>query len=608
MEALDTILFEEGTRVPLNPHTTSSQVSHRDTTVEKALEDEGLRITGLRKIVIWSGDTHETVQQKVDKFLAADRDSSVMYFAAGGEEDPGTYVPLVAYKVGESYRFTGYYPDNDAQGTPGFSPVNWYRVIIWLSNGRWAKTITPGKFLTTGEYQKFTAGEQREIKTNIDAGSKAIRINYGNATAAAAAIKQFNNDPQRTVILVNYKDIQCVATVSFTTPPFMVAYVPEGANMRKLLFKDGAWSESVIYHDTVRYNEQTLTEAQKAQARQNINALEDEAGVIDTEHIATAAVTTDKLADGAVTSTKLAKGARRPIILTPDTTEVDEETYQKLLSDNVDVVFKNSDDAINTLYDRNITDTLNFTFVSIVCSDNTAASDYAFQRADIFIDKTPPHSLHISESSFSLEDILGGSGYPNKSTLAPVLKEIDLTGTDADRKAKLDKFETDWKALTGASDLDGARFVGIYEYGDNNVDAIFIYDFENLAWAGIAPQTRGSETLTKAYINPDDGSLYVTPLFSHLEAITIKTGNTPDDKAANVAAIQTYVDNLAGVGVPLANGCCIPVTYKGVYAGNISLINGDWYGLLVKNTNNPADNINIKLSADGTITTSNSAQ
>nr|DAQ55731.1 MAG TPA: hypothetical protein [Caudoviricetes sp.] len=297
MEALDTTLYEEGTQVPLNPHTTSSQVSHKDTTVEQALEDEGLRITGLRKIVIWSGDDSDTVQQKVDKFLAADRDSSVIYFAAGGKEDPGTYVPLVAYKVGKSYRFTGYYPINDAQGTPGFSPVNWYRVIIYLSGGRWAKTVTPGKFLTTGEYQKFTAGEQLEIKTNIDAGSKAIRINYGNATAAAAAIEQFNNDPQKTVILVNYKNIRCVATVSFTTPPFMVAYVPEGTNMRKLLFKDGAWAESVIYHDTVRYNKQTLTEAQKAQARQNINALEDEAGVIDTEHIATAAVTKDKLAD-----------------------------------------------------------------------------------------------------------------------------------------------------------------------------------------------------------------------------------------------------------------------------------------------------------------------
>lgn len=37
-------------------------------------------------------------------------------------------------------------------------------------------------------------------------------------------------------------------------------------------------------------------------------------------------------------------------------------------------------------------------------------------------------------------------------------------------------------------------------------------------------------------------------------------------------------------------------------------INSDWYGLLVKNTNNPADNINIKLSADGTIIEGNSTQ
>ena len=49
---------------------------------------------------------------------------------------------------------------------------------------------------------------------------------------------------------------------------------------------------------------------------------------------------------------------------------------------------------------------------------------------------------------------------------------------------------------------------------------------------------------------------------------------------------------------------------EGVKEGYVRLSspNGDWYGLLVKNTNNPADNINIKLSADGTITEGNSAQ
>lgn len=49
-------------------------------------------------------------------------------------------------------------------------------------------------------------------------------------------------------------------------------------------------------------------------------------------------------------------------------------------------------------------------------------------------------------------------------------------------------------------------------------------------------------------------------------------------------------------------------TYKEIWAGTLHKINGDWYGLLVKNTNSPADNINVKLSADGTIVTSNSAQ
>ena len=79
------------------------------------------------------------------------------------------------------------------------------------------------------------------------------------------------------------------------------------------------------------------------------------------------------------------------------------------------------------------------------------------------------------------------------------------------------------------------------------------------------------------------------------------------ETAQNKTAIDARVAAFTAQGISLTNGCCIPVTYKGVYAGNISLINGDWYGLLVKNTNNPADNINIKLSADGTITEGNSA-
>lgn len=61
--------------------------------------------------------------------------------------------------------------------------------------------------------------------------------------------------------------------------------------------------------ETVNFTPQDLTPEQQTQARENINALEDEVGGIDTEHIADDAVTTPKIADRAVTSDKIGDGA-----------------------------------------------------------------------------------------------------------------------------------------------------------------------------------------------------------------------------------------------------------------------------------------------------------
>ena len=444
---------------------------------------------------------------------------------------------------------------------------------------------------------------------------------------------------------------------------------------------------------------------------------------------------------GQVTSDMLVEGARKPIILTSDTTEVDEETYQKLLSDDVDVVFK--DDEWYIPITLKSTDDLDVIFLdfSLVSCDASALDtfDSVVKDVQISITKKSPHKVTFSyNESSNLDAILQISGYLNKSNLSPVLQEIDLTGTDADRKAKLDQFANNWKTLTGADYLTGARFVGkfgITEDVERNVTGIMTYSAGDTATEandncfygicnGYSFSKQKSQIAVK--VSCTDGSLTITPLFSHLEAIAIRTGNTPEDKAANVAAIKAYVNNLTALGVDvtkgyvipcklpgsvggvlctisnnlmvaittnerrelncyevyiggnnpgavywtggfqlkissnltttskqivgainevnalakgystpielttetaqnktaidarvaaftaqgisLTNGCCIPVTYKGVYAGNISLINGDWYGLLVKNTNNPADNINIKLSADGTITEGNSAQ
>ena len=429
-----------------------------------------------------------------------------------------------------------------------------------------------------------------------------------------------------------------------------------------------------------------------------------------------------------ITSRMLDKGARKPIIITGDMTEVDEETYQKLLKGDTDVIANFGEGIfIESQAKFNMGDTLNLIFGY---SQFDESNDGAIATYTISINTSAPHTLTLAA--------IGSCEPVSKSTLSPVLQEIDLTGTDADRKAKLDQFETDWKRLTGASDLTGARFVGKFGITDDierNVTGIMTYsagdeptEKNDNCFYGICNGYSFSEQKSQIAVKVSctNGSITITPLFSHLEAITIKSRNTPASKAANVAAIKAYVDNLKALGVDttkgfnipvnfdnnqsgfiaqgvngnyvgyntninlfgggfiviksdgtymalglltvgaysnltttskyivsainevnalakgystiftpielttetaqnktaidarvaaftaqgisLTNGCCIPVTYKGVYAGNISLINGDWYGLLVKNTNNPADNINIKLSADGTITEGNSAQ
>lgn len=146
-----------------------------------------------------------------------------------------------------------------------------------------------------------------------------------------------------------------------------------------------------------------------------------------------------------------------------------------------------------------------------------------------------------------------------KAKITPVLQEIDLTGTNANRKAKLDQFEADWKALTGASDLTGARFVGIVSIGDSLISTLFCWNESDGRYTGVTNGALEDESLRVVKINATVGTIDITPLFSHLEAITIKTGNTTSDKTDNMAAIQAYVDNLKALGVDTTKGFSIPV-------------------------------------------------
>lgn len=346
------------------------------------------------------------------------------------------------------------------------------------------------------------------------------------------------------------------------------------------------------------------------------------------------AVTTANIADGAVVSTKLATGARKPIILTPETTEVDEETYQKLLPDglptsDVDIMFRIGE------YDTG-------EFIPCISSTIHDAEGYmelyfagisyrgTLQGAFLIgyyvtIGTGTPHQCEVTKLQYkSLNDILSDAGYLNKSTLNPVLKEIDLTGTDADRKAKLDQFETDWKALTGANDLLGARFVGkvsisvsessyitygiftrnnygkyvgICQVGNSLGDDEFIpytvwleYDemgchvhadklgtITEVMMNGVSKGTIGIVDLGTVITAHQDisGKVDKTLNAKAFEGITIKTSKTTEAANANKAAIQAYVDNLKALGVDTTKEFNVPVRIDGNFYGCLT---GKYFG------------------------------
>lgn len=270
-----------------------------------------------------------------------------------------------------------------------------------------------------------------------------------------------------------------------------------------------------------------------------------------------------------VDSDMLNEGARKPIILTPNTTEVDEETYQKLLPDglptsDVDIMFRigeyDTGEFIpcisSTIYDAEGYMELYFAGISY---RGTLQGAFLIGYY-VTIGTGTPHQCEVTKLQYkSLNDILSDAGYLNKSTLNPVLQEIDLSGTDADRKAKLDQFANDWKALTGASDLNGARFVG-YSGEPDNFLGIFTYSSLMGGYSAIA--TRDSLSTYQVFISPT-GTIISNSLFYHLEPITIRTGNTDSDMADNVAAIQKYINNLTFLGVYTYGGFTIPVSLTG---------------------------------------------
>lgn len=85
---------------------------------------------------------------------------------------------------------------------------------------------------------------------------------------------------------MNYKSILAPAFVGITDKPFISSFISEAEQIRKLLFQNGAWTESLQakVNGNVRSVAQTLSDAEKAQARTNIGA---QAELVSGTHIKT---------------------------------------------------------------------------------------------------------------------------------------------------------------------------------------------------------------------------------------------------------------------------------------------------------------------------------
>lgn len=138
-----------------------------------------------------------------------------------------------------------------------------------------------------------------------------------------------------------------------------------------------------------------------------------------------------------------------------------------------------------------------------------------------------------------------------------ILKEIDLTGTDAVRKAKLAQFETDWKALTGSSDLAGARFVGKVNGLESQTYLTGVFSYEGVnTYKGMVFIVGYSPY--EVTIDASRGSIEIIPLLSHLQPVTISNIDDTVHNKRNLNNLNAYKLNLRPLEVDTYNSFQVP--------------------------------------------------
>lgn len=138
-----------------------------------------------------------------------------------------------------------------------------------------------------------------------------------------------------------------------------------------------------------------------------------------------------------VSSEMLTQGARKPIILTPSTTEVDEETYQKLISEDVDVIFKTDSSILTNILIPTYNEAIGVYYFTGLSAEGTSLSEVYLYGYKVSINDTAPHKVTVEELYASdIHTLIANDGLINESTIHPV----KLTATASTNKTKLDLF------------------------------------------------------------------------------------------------------------------------------------------------------------------------
>lgn len=348
----------------------------------------------------------------------------------------------------------------------------------------------------------------------------------------------------------------------------------------------------------VRYDiAQGLSVEQQQQACANIGALRTIPDAsVSTGKIANGAVIEKKIADGAVTQMKIADGA----VTTSKIQDV-AVTEAKLASQSVSSA-KIKDRAIGASKLGVNSVTTEKIQTGAVTKDKLAARSVNTPR---LVDDCVVTSK-IADGAVTEEKIADGSITGDKFSVGltlymnqqfTYLKQVQVKyGEDpsdaiksfAQRDNKTALYIKLTNGLLVPANTNGETVSGLYSYG-NTVRKVL---FDGTNWSDVEIQ---NDIIDTAHIKA--GAVTMSKLdFEVYSRVRHPYSQIPfsDDIVSNRGQLNAFLSSTPDAEV-------MHCKYKGVYAGTLYYIGGNWYGLLVKNTNNYEDALQVKLQADGTL-------